>query len=197
MCLSARGAAAPRDKEQHYASPKCRSESTPLRGAISAPRRRPAIAIDPVAPRCSRASLPTGFANAEHFQMWIQRNRDFRIASRAREVEQIGATRSTFKSISLPRLRPAVGDHPVARPAASTAGELSKKKIRRGARRRQRRQRIKTATVQQRLRKRQLQQLPNDGRFAGRRPRPGSQHTEHSDERHSACHPGSIVFRHH
>ena len=39
-------------------------------------------------------------------------------------------------TISLPRLRPAVGDHPVARPAASAAGELCKKKIRRGARRR-------------------------------------------------------------
>jgi hypothetical protein len=31
------------------------------------------------------------------------------------------------EAISLPRLRPAVGDHPVARPAASAAGELGKK----------------------------------------------------------------------
>jgi hypothetical protein len=36
--------------------------------------------------------------------------------------------RSPRSSISLPRLRPAVGDHPVAWPAASAAGELCKKK---------------------------------------------------------------------
>ena len=48
MCLSARGAAAPRDKEQHHASPKCRSESTPLSPPASADVDQ-AVVDDPVA----------------------------------------------------------------------------------------------------------------------------------------------------
>ena len=133
----------PTDKDHHRAGPELRASTRPR--PISLPRLRPAVGDHPVArPAASAAGGIVQKENAARRSAppTLPTDKDHHRAG----PELRASTRP--RPISLPRLcGPAVGDHPVARPAASAAGELCKKKIRRGARRRQRCQRIKTTTV--------------------------------------------------